>query len=166
MVRSTAPTLKDIATAAGVSAMAVSVALRGGDQGVRLASGTRERIQRIAADMGYQTNAVARALSNRKTDTIGLLSGCHQFNADSPFSAVILHGLQLGCADHQRDMLLYRGSLEPEGDGVAYRSLADGRVDGAILLHDQHEDSIAELDRRRLPLIGLGSNLPGIPFVG
>ena len=53
------PTLKDIANAAGVGKTTVSLALRNDP---RLRIGTRERIQAVAAEMGYQANATVAAL--------------------------------------------------------------------------------------------------------
>ena len=56
-------TLSDIAERAGVTKMAVSLALRG--QG-RLRAQTRERIRRLAAEMGYEPDPALRALNTHK----------------------------------------------------------------------------------------------------
>ena len=61
-------TLRDVAQAAGVSTAAVSFALNGGP-GVSME--TREKVGRLAAEMGYRPNVSARALVKGRT---GLLA--------------------------------------------------------------------------------------------
>lgn len=68
----TAPlTLRDIASAAGVSIAAVSQALNNTGS---LHPDTRARIQSIAAERGYVPNKVAAALRRRKTMSIGFVA--------------------------------------------------------------------------------------------
>lgn len=62
--------LKDVAARAGVSAMTVSAALSGKG---RISPATVAEIRKIAADMGYQTNAAAQILKQKKGGNIGLL---------------------------------------------------------------------------------------------
>ena len=77
------PTLKDIAIAAGVGKTTVSLALRNDP---RLRIGTRERIQAIAAEMGYCANATVAALmaqlrASRTASyqaTLGLVNASHE----------------------------------------------------------------------------------------
>lgn len=64
------PTIKDIAQIAKVSTAAVSLALN--DQ-PRIGQETRRRILRIAKDLNYQPNFVARSLVIKKSRTIGLI---------------------------------------------------------------------------------------------
>ena len=66
---SDAPRLHDVAREAGVSAAAVSLALRG-KPGV--AEHTRDRIIATAESMGYATNIAARNLRNQSTRNIGV----------------------------------------------------------------------------------------------
>ena len=68
------PSLQDVAERAGVSPSAVSAALRDGPTGnVRLAEATRRRVRRAAAELGYQTNPLARGLRGQATRTVGVL---------------------------------------------------------------------------------------------
>lgn len=67
-----AVTIKDLARAIGVSDATVSMALRGNP---RISAGRRRQITKLAEDLGYQPNAVARAMRLRKTNTVGLLMG-------------------------------------------------------------------------------------------
>ncbi len=61
-------TLRDVAQAAGVSTAAVSFAL---NDGPGVSDETRERVRRLAAELGYRPNVSARALAKGRT---GLLA--------------------------------------------------------------------------------------------
>ena len=62
--------LKDVARKAGVSAMSVSAALNGCG---RISEQKAAEIRRLAAEMGYRTNAAAQILKSRRGKNIGLL---------------------------------------------------------------------------------------------
>ena len=62
--------MKDIAKKCGVSVATVSKALN--DQ-QDISGETRERIRRVADEMGYLTNASARALKTKRTYNLGIL---------------------------------------------------------------------------------------------
>jgi DNA-binding LacI/PurR family transcriptional regulator len=65
-------TLKDIANAAGLHVMTVSDAL--GDKRV-VAPATRERVKRIARELNYIPNPLAKALSTGRSSLIAVMSG-------------------------------------------------------------------------------------------
>lgn len=65
-------TLDDVALAAGMSRAQTSRALRG-DPGVR--PETRDRIAKIAAELGYRPNLAARSLVSAHSSAVGLLIG-------------------------------------------------------------------------------------------
>ena len=62
--------LKEIAAAAGVSVMTVSKALRDKPD---LSAATKERIRKLAAEMGYLPDVSAQGLRNRTTRLLGLV---------------------------------------------------------------------------------------------
>ena len=62
--------MKDIAQACGVSVATVSKALNGQQD---IGRETREKIRRVADEMGYMTNASARALKTSRSFNIGVL---------------------------------------------------------------------------------------------
>ena len=70
-------TINEVATGAGVSIKTVSRVMNG-EPNVRRA--TRERVRRVATELGYQPNPQARALAGRRTFSIGLLyENPHEF---------------------------------------------------------------------------------------
>ena len=62
--------MKDIAQACGVSVATVSKALNGQQD---IGRETREKIRQVADEMGYMTNASARALKTSRSFNIGVL---------------------------------------------------------------------------------------------
>lgn len=65
-------TLKDIAAKANVDVSIVSRILHKRDYG-RASKATRQRIERAAAELGYEPNVLARSLVRQKTDMIGII---------------------------------------------------------------------------------------------
>ena len=63
-------TMADVAAAAGVNKGTVSRALRGDK---RISNETRERIWRIARELGYEPDAVASGLSSRRTGVVAVV---------------------------------------------------------------------------------------------
>lgn len=67
---SRAPTIVTVAAAAGVSPMTVSKVLRGIG---RISAATRERVIRVADELGYVPNGLAGALSSQNSQIVGVL---------------------------------------------------------------------------------------------
>ena len=63
-------TLKEIAEAAGVSEMTASRALRGVGH---ISTDTKDKVRRIAAEMGYVRNKIAGALASNSVDLVGVV---------------------------------------------------------------------------------------------
>lgn len=103
------PTLKTIASIAGVSIYTVSRALGGHSD---VSEQTASRIRQIAKDICYTPNAYARNLSTRKTNTIGMIVPA--IGADTAYNEVINAAtkaaakkgicIQLGCCDRDIEL--------------------------------------------------------------
>lgn len=65
--------IKDIAEAAGVSSALVSYVMNNKSEEARVSKRTAERIKRIAKEMNYQPNQVAKSLKSGKSFSIGLI---------------------------------------------------------------------------------------------
>jgi LacI family transcriptional regulator/LacI family purine nucleotide synthesis repressor len=157
-------TLKDIAKRAGVSVMAVSTVLRGKTGTVRVSEETREKILRVAQEMRYRPHAVARALRQRRTDTIGFYSGHGYVDVRSPFHSVIIGGLQEGCDLHRKNLLLY-GTLTGSSPNEIYDHFADGRIDGLVIIASARDPLVSLLRDSSLPTVAIVDSIPGLPSV-
>src|SRR5690625_77075 len=65
--------IKDIAAAADVSSALVSYVLNNKAEEARVSAQTAERIRKIAKEMNYQPNQVAKSLKSGKSFSIGLI---------------------------------------------------------------------------------------------
>ena len=64
--------IQDVALSAGVSKSTVSQVLNGNER-IHISASTQERVRRIARELGYRPNKMARSLGGGKTETIGLV---------------------------------------------------------------------------------------------
>lgn len=130
--------IADVAAAAGVSRSTVSLVLNGAD--ARISDATRERVRRVAAEIGYVPNPVARSLRTRQTSTVGLIS---DRIATTPFAGRMLAGAQDAARELGYLVFLINtdGDDQIEQDGIA--ALMDHRVDKFIYASMWHRE-IAE----------------------
>ncbi|MEV4440664.1 LacI family DNA-binding transcriptional regulator [Streptomyces sp. NPDC049577] len=146
------PTIKDIARRAGVSESAVSFALNG-RPGVSAA--TRERVRRVADQLGWQPSTAARALSGEGSATVGLVLArpASTLGVESFFLRLV-SGIQEALAV-RRLGLLFQVVEDLDAECAVHRRWwAEHRVDG-VLVVDPRED-----DPRPALLAGLG--LPAV----
>ncbi|HEV8692256.1 MAG TPA: LacI family DNA-binding transcriptional regulator [Ideonella sp.] len=128
-----------MARAAGVSEMAASSALNGGRRGsARVSAETRERVLAVAQRLGYRPNATARALANRRTNAIGLVTN---FLGDEPnlYFLEVLSGVIQGATAAGQTTAVF--TLNDWNEAPArVPAFCDGRVDGLILLGPRLQD--------------------------
>ena len=132
------PTIGDVARRAGVTRAAVSFALNN-QPGVSHA--TRERILAIANEMGFHPSRAARALSDGRTDTFGLIiDRPAPLLAREPFFMQLISGLQTELASGPID-LVFTVAEDQDTEIEMYRTWwAQRRVDGVFLVDLQIDD--------------------------
>jgi LacI family transcriptional regulator len=161
---STNITIFEVASQAGVSYGTVSRVLND-DPHVRLE--TRERVNKVIRDLGYVVNRQARSLAGGKTQIIGILVP----DLGTGYISEIIQGINTELQLAGYDLMLYTTHRTPvlEADYVA--SLAQGMVDGLILvLPKTPEDYIDILRSRRFPFVlvdhqGFGKDCPAVGAV-
>jgi len=140
-------TIADVATAAGVSKTAVSFAFNNPE---RLGLATLERVLGVAQDLGYAPHPAARALSMRRSGTIGVLIPQRLSTVfANPFMSELIQGLGEQCEEHDLTLLLV-----PPLDGSLEGAIRQASVDGFISLGLSPDDRALEvLDRIGIPAI-------------
>jgi DNA-binding LacI/PurR family transcriptional regulator len=159
------PTIADVARRAGVSPAAVSFAVNG-RPGV--GEKTRARILETAKELGWHPSASARALTEARARTIGLVLTRHteELEADS-FFVRFLAGIErrLAPADYALLLQLVPSSGSEKALGAYERLAAGGRVDGFLLTDPELEDPrVPLLARAGLPVVVAGRPEPDSPF--
>jgi len=143
--------LKDIATRCGVSIATVSKALNGQQD---IGTQTRERILKTADEMGYLTNAAARALKTNRTYNIGVLfvDDRHSGLAHEYFSKVI-DSLRLEAENQGYDITFINKNVGKKPttylQHCRYRA-----VDGVVITSAIFTDPmVTELVQSELPVV-------------
>ena len=159
-------TLQDIANRTGVSKVTVSYVLNGRETGVRISDTTRQRVLSVARDLGYQPNAVARALARRCTDTVTLVMQFPSvFAGGSSFVLEMMHGVLDAANALGYDLLLHTKNVPDAAQEM--QALTDGRADGILVLRNLGDPLTKELQSRNFPWVSLFSRSeePGAYFV-
>ena len=121
------PTIHDVARVAKLSKSTVSNVIRNA-AGVHPA--TRERVQAAIAELGYQTNIVARQLVQQRTTILGIVIG----DLVNPFQAEMAKLIE-GVAAAQGYQVMFcnaRTDRDPELNGI--RRMLEHRVAGLLFL--------------------------------
>ena len=118
--------IKDIARAAGVSHSTVSRALT--DSSL-VSDETKSRVQRIAREMGYSPNSLARSLVTRQTFSVGVVVT----TIADPFIAEVVQGIEATAHDHGYTVILSSSGAAPEREIAAVEMLRSKRVDAVIV---------------------------------
>lgn len=119
-------TLRDVARAADVSLSTASNALNGVG---RVNAETRERVLRIAREIGFRPNALARSLLSRRSLTIGIITDDTYGRLTLPISS----GVSEVLVDHGISAFLCATSGDKRLAELHLQALLDKQVDGIIL---------------------------------
>lgn len=131
-----------MAKAAGVSQSAVS---RTFSPGASISKATREHILKVAGNMGYQPNAIARSMSTARTDVhqkSGMI-GVIVTRLEDPFFAQTIAEFSRGIQAQGWQMLLFTVDTEDEVD-TALNTLMQYKIDGVIILSAILSDQMAK----------------------
>jgi DNA-binding LacI/PurR family transcriptional regulator len=156
--------MKDVAERAGVSTMTVSLALRSGASDSRVSHETRRRVQEAARELRYLPNARGRALRSGRTNVIGLYAGYGWVNVRLPFFTEIVSGLQDGCEQFKKDLLLH-GTFHGQTPDDIFAELADGRIDGLVVNMPPDDPLAARLADSHFPVVAVADPLPKVPSI-
>lgn len=137
-------TIYDVAEAAQVSTATASKALNGTG---RLAVETRDRIKRIAQELGFRPNALARSLTSRRSFTVGLLTN----DTYGRFTLPVMTGVSEGLIDHGVSVFLCSVDDNPELARIHVEAMLDKQVDG-IIATGKRIDKPLPVDLSRLPV--------------
>ncbi|MEM7624061.1 MAG: LacI family DNA-binding transcriptional regulator [Planctomycetota bacterium] len=140
-------TLQDIADVVGVSSVTVSKVLRGKIKGSWPRSAAQaERIREVADQLGYRVDWRARALKNKRTNMIGLLSTDKVETRSYDFR--LLEGLNETFADKDYNLVFVRARQDSNG-----HDFADSRFDGLVIDYHIEPEEIRIIQRAKLPAV-------------
>lgn len=138
-VRGEVSSISDIARIAGVSASTVSRALAGSKM---ISLDTRNRINDLAREHGFQLNQMARNLRLKRTNAIGIVFPLgHEVGqlVSDPFFITMLGQIADGVTGRGYDLLLTR--IIPDDDGWLDSLVNSGRIDGVIVIGQSNQEA-------------------------
>lgn len=122
------PSMYDVAKAAGVSQTTVSFVINDVAD-ANISQETRERVWAAVKELGWRPNAMARSLSMRRSQTIGLIS---DEVATSPHAGQIIQGAQDAAWARTKMLLVVNTGSNPELERAAVEMLLERQVEGMI----------------------------------
>jgi LacI family transcriptional regulator len=122
-------TLAELAKAAGVSISTVSRVLSNGTYPLK--KETRQRILKLAEEMGYKPNLVARSLQSSRSHLVGVIVDRMQ----SPFAAPTVQGIQDGLRNAGYSISIAYSNRDLDLAKEAINSFYSHQVAGIVILN-------------------------------
>ncbi len=120
------PTIRDVARIAEVSIGTASKALNAGG---RLSQETREKVLRVAGEIGYRPNDLAQSLHRAKSRTIGIISN----DSFGRFTFPIVEALEERLADERIAVFMCNATDDPTRERQHLDQLLGKRIDGLVV---------------------------------
>jgi LacI family transcriptional regulator len=153
-------THKDVAERAGVSVAVVSYVVNHGPRTV--SAKARARVQAAIAELGYFPNELARSLRLQQSSTIGAIVP----RLTNPVYAEIIRDFENVCSQEGYLVLLCNTERQAERERKFVQMLRAKQVDGVVITpHANPENLIAPLLERKIPVVVLEHDLPGVNCV-
>ena len=145
--------IKDIAKECGVSTAAVSKALNGHSD---ISPTTRDRIMKVAEDLGYTGNPSARALKTKRTYNIGILFDDEMSSGIShEYFSLILESFRKAAEQRGYDITFINHTIAGKRTTYLRHSTYRG-FDGVAVINANYENpEVAELIGSGIPVVTL-----------
>lgn len=156
--------IADVAKAAGVSPATVSRVLGGSTHKVNEA--TQAKVRKVAADLGYRVNSIARALRLSTTGAVGMVVP----SIANPFFTELVEQVEHQLTSLEINLFLSDSRNDPEIEARKVKSLSNGAVDGVLVVpvHQTASEAAVAAAARAIPVVQLDRQITGlrIPWVG
>lgn len=158
------PTLRDVADAAGVHPATASRALNANTRALVNAE-TARRVLRVAEQLGYRPNPIARSLKTAKSGTIGLVIP----DLTNPLFPPIARGVEDVLEEAGYTALIVNTDSDPARERTLVESLRSRQVEGLVVATALvHHPLLEELQRDGVPMVMVNRRAEGVdaPYVG
>ncbi|MFP5345686.1 MAG: LacI family DNA-binding transcriptional regulator [Actinomycetes bacterium] len=152
-----APTIYDVARQAGVAPSTVSRAF---SRPGRVNAETAERVRRVAQELGYRTNPLARALTTSRTQMLAVVVS----DVANPFFSEIVRGAQDAATKAGYTILLLDAR---ESDRLERKTLERALpiVDGVVFASTRMSDAALRMAAKQKPVVVLNRAVADVPCV-
>lgn len=143
------PTLRDVATAAGVHPATASRALNEATRSL-VRPATVARVREVAASLGYQVNPIARSLKTSRSETVGVLVP----DLTNPLFPPIVRGIEDALSDSGYTVLTANTDNDPARTSSNFAAMQARQVDGFIVATALLDDPFMhEAAARGVPMV-------------
>jgi DNA-binding LacI/PurR family transcriptional regulator len=153
-------TLHDVAHACGFSVSTVSIVLSEAPLSQNVAVSTRERIRKMARQLGYHPDAFARSLRRRRSQTIGVLA----YDLSDPFCIPIVRGIQAGLQPADFLPLLMDAQTQRKLFDNYLKMILERRAEGVVVVASwifEETNLLADIEKNHVPIVIVGRDLTG-----
>lgn len=141
-------TIDDVAQLAGVSKTTVSRYLNGRYE--VLSETTKQRIADVIEQLHYRPNRIAQGLKAQNRHMIG----CLVSDIGSPFSSIVVKGINSVCQQNGYQLLLVDSADDPVREREGIQQLLENQVDGLIInTTGENDDYLLALQRQEVRLV-------------
>ena len=148
-MKSSAPTIRDVAAAAQVSTATVSKYINGAQ---RFSPKVEAALDEAIAALGYKSNPLAKSMITGRTNTIGL----SVLDINNPHFSSILKGANRVAHEQEYSVLLVDTEETPSRERRTLEDLSR-RVDGMIVFSRMREHEMGWMAKIDKPLVFFGS---------
>lgn len=153
-------TLKDISEKVGVTESTVSRVLNGIP---KASQETREEILRVAREMGYNRNQIARSLVTKETNTIGLIIS----DLSNTYFARVAGGIEEIASKYGFSLILSTTGGREQEELKYINLMQEKRVDGLLFASGRMPESCKQaLKKINIPIVvvarEIGEDLPSV----
>ncbi len=150
-------TIYDVAKTAECSTATVSLVLHNSE---KVKPETRERVQEVMKRLGYTPNYLARSLSMKATNTLGLIVP----QVENPVFSQMIAGVEKYASSRGYNLLLGISGLELDKENLCLNMLRQKRVDGLLIFPTFMDHILANLfhqktaTQNQIPIVFCGSS--------
>lgn len=151
--------MQDIADKLGLSKGTVSLVLSGKAKGSRVSEETIRKVKRMADELNYQPNEIARSLSTGKSMSIGVIIT----DISNEFFGNLTFHIQEQAKKYGYTVITTNTNESLDEFRNAVATLLNKQVDGIILVPvDEGQESMLRIMKRNLPLVQIDRFYPDI----
>ena len=141
-------TMKDIAEMAGVSKATVSMVMNKKDASI--SDATREKILKIAKEMSYIPNSIARSLSTKKSGTIGIILP----DITNPFFSEMARAVEDEAESLEYNLMICNTDNDIHKEEKYIQLLISKLIDGIIFMSGgKSNENITLLKKNNVPFV-------------
>lgn len=149
--------LKDIAERVGVSIALVSYVLNGKDKEARVGATMAAKIKKVAKELDYQPNFIARSLKYGKTKTLGLIVA----DISNPFFSSLARIVENEAKERGYTVIFGSSDERLDKSKDLINAFINRKVDGIIIAPVENADEqIKELKNNGIPFVLIDRYFP------